>query len=285
MESLCKALLGRVEKPSGDTDFDIESELERQAEEQIEKDSIAEIDRYRRIDEWSGSFQNIYSRTALRCQLRFTQAKMVDLDIMHFLQYSRVGTFDLLRLDAFYCLIELDIFRIPELLRWFMYTMSSDTSSLIRHGLHSLFGKALALVAFGHAQIPEPQPQHNSVIIEQESSTEVRQADLARKQTIPGALDALKKELSGNAMLRESIWAACNSTCIGLMEISEFVDLCRILYDPVTSSKVVLKYPRRWKVQHLGNVHLSTPLTLMLWLTFQRQNCGSTKPFDRYPCL
>lgn len=256
MGSLCNALLGRVEKPSGDIDFDIESELERQAEEQIEKDSIAEIDRYRRIDEWSGSFQNIYSRTALRCQLRFAQAKMVDLDIMHFLQYSRVGTFDLLRLEAFDCLIELDIFRVPELLRWFMYTMSSDTSPLIRHGLYSLFGRALALIAFGHAQIPEPQPQHNNVIIEQESSTEVRQADLARRQTVPGALDALKKELSGNVMLRESIWAACNSTCIGLMEISEFVDLCKILYDPVTSAKIVLKYPRRWKVQHLGNAKL-----------------------------
>jgi transcription initiation factor TFIID subunit 2 len=260
MQSLCNALLGKVETLSGDLEFDMESALESQAEEQIEKDSISEIDRYRRMDEWSSSFQNIYSRTALRCQLRFMRAKMVNFDLMHFLQYTRAGGYDLLRLEAFNSLIELDIFRTPELLRWVFYTMSSDNSALIRHKLHQLFGRALASIAFGDGRNPEPAAQDGGLIIEQESSTEVRRADLARRQTVPGALNALKRELSGNLTLRESIWAACNSTCVSLLEVSDFVDLCRVLYDSVCSVMVTLKYPRYWKVEHLGNVYL--PISL-----------------------
>jgi transcription initiation factor TFIID subunit 2 len=255
MKSLCHALEGRVDTSSlHELEFDMERELERQAEEKLEKDAVAEIDRYRRMDEWSSSFQNIFSRTALHCQLRLMQAKIMESDLMHFLQYTRSGTFDLLRLEAFECLVELDIFRSSELLRWFIYIMSSDPSPLMRHRLHQLFGKALAPVAFGTDQVSEQPSQSDGLIIEQESSTEVRRADLARKQTVPGALEALKKELSGNAVLKESLWAACNSSYLGALEVSDFGDLCRILYDPRTSVLVKLTYPRYWKVQHLGNV-------------------------------
>ncbi|KAL1979801.1 hypothetical protein VTN96DRAFT_5186 [Rasamsonia emersonii] len=254
MNSLCNALLGRVESSSSnDLEFDMEKELERQAEEQLEKDAIAEIDRYRRMDEWSSSFQNIYSRTALRCQLRLMQAKVIDLDVMHFLQYTRFGTFDMLRLEAFECLVELDIFSSPELLRWFIYVMSADPSPWMRHRLHRLFGIALATVAFGVEQPPTPPAPSDGLIIEQESSTEVRRAELARKQTVPGAIEALKKELSGNPVLKECLWAACNSPVIGALEISDFVDLCKVFYDPIFSLMVTLKYPRYWKAQHLGN--------------------------------
>lgn len=257
MEALCHAMLGKVEEPSDVMDdFDMDRALEAQAEEQLEKDAIAELDRYRRMDEWSSSFQNVYSRAALRCQMRLMQAKILNLDIMQFLPYTRAGTYDLLRLDAFECMVELDIFRNPELLRWFIFTMSSDSSACIRRRLHSLFGKALAPVAFGHetkTEAPATDTTDN-LIIEQESSTEVRQADLARRQTVTGALSALKREISGDQVLKESLWAACNSPCIGVLELSEFTDLCRVLYDAITSRMVSLKYPRYWSVKHLGRV-------------------------------
>lgn len=254
MTSLVNALEGRVADVSSlnDLEFDMEKELERQAEEKLERDVVTEIDRYRRMDEWSSSFQNIYSRTALRCQLRLTRAKIMDLDMIHFLQYTRSGTFDMLRLEAFDCLVELDIFTTPEVLRWFLFNMSSDNSAWIRHGLHSMMGRALASVAFGTDQASnEPLPSDN-LIIEQESTTDVRRADLARKQTMSGALEALKRELSQNTALKEALWAACNSPCIGTLEISNFADFCKVLYDPKTSVPVRLKYPRYWKCQHLG---------------------------------
>lgn len=255
MQSLCYAMQGKPESRADDMDdFDMERVLTAQAEEQLEKDVVAEIDRYRRMDEWSSSFQNVYSRAALRSQMQLMQANILDVDVMQFLPYTRPGTFNLLRLDAFECLVELGIFNAPELLKWFMFTMASDSSVWLRRSLHGLFGKALAPVAFGHGRKKEAPAPGDGLIIEQESSTEIRQADLARRQTITGALAALKREISGDPVLKESLWAACNSTYTGILEISEFTDLCRILYDPITSVMVKLRYPRYWKAKHLGKV-------------------------------
>lgn len=255
MQSLCHAMLGKVESaPVQFESLGMDEMREVHAEEQLEKDALAEIDRYRRMDEWSSSFQNVYSRAAIRCQMQLMQANIVDMDIMQFLPYTRAGTYDLLRLDAFECLVEMDVFKSPELLKWFIFTMSNDSSAWVRRRLHSLFGKALAPVAFGRESETQAPASGDGLIIEQESSTEVRQATLARKQTVPGAMEALKLEVSGDQVLKEALWAACNSPCIGVLELSEFVDLCRIIYNPVTSVRVSLKYPRYWKVKHLGKV-------------------------------
>ncbi|KAJ5802144.1 uncharacterized protein N7503_004594 [Penicillium pulvis] len=254
MNSLCHALQGRNESRQEDelAHFDMERVLEAQAEEQIEKDSVAEFDRYRRMDEWSGSYQNLYARSALQCQMQMMQAKIQETDLMRFVPYTRAGTFDLLRVQAFDCLVELDISQIPDLLRWLIFTMTSDSSAYVRHHCQRLFGRALAMIAFGRAPQPE-NTQNDGLIIEQESSTEVRQADLARRQTVPGAIEALKRELYHDASLKEYLWAACNALPIGLHEMSEIADICNVMFEPVTSKKAVLKYPRFWNVQNLGN--------------------------------
>ncbi|KAJ5354991.1 uncharacterized protein N7496_012203 [Penicillium cataractarum] len=257
MRSLCHAMLGRTEPRPEDelSQFDMERVIEAQAEEQLEKDAIAEFDRYRRMDEWSSSFQNLYARAALECQVQLMQANVLEVDLMRFIPYTRSGTYDLLRIRAFECLVDLDIAKNHDLFRWLIFTMTSDSSAYVRHHCQRLFGRALAQVAFGQAPQTEPV-QTGGLIIEQESSTEVRQADLARRQTVPGAIEALKKEMSGEPSLRDYMWAACNSTAIGVHELSELTDVCSILFDPVTSKIAKLKYPRFWKVQHLGHGQL-----------------------------
>ncbi|KAI9367852.1 hypothetical protein BJX61DRAFT_547091 [Aspergillus egyptiacus] len=280
MKSLTHAMLGKVETRSDElSDFNMEAVLEAQAEDQLEKDAVAEIDRYRRMDEWSSSFQNVYSRAALRCQMQLMQAKVADVDVMQFLPYTRVGTYDLLRLEAFECLVELDIFKSPELLRWFVFTMSNDPSVWFRRRLHDLFGRALAPVAFGRNIVNEPQTEADGLIIEQESSTEVRQADLARRQTVTGALAALKKEVADDQVFKECLWAACNSPIIGILELSEFTDLCRVIYDAATTKKVALKYPRYWAVRHLGKgrLHFFRSTKIRTSLNPSKDSTSSTK--------
>jgi transcription initiation factor TFIID subunit 2 len=254
MKSLCHAMLGRNESRNDEEldHFDMERVLETQAEEQLEKDAIAEFDRYRRMDEWSSSFQNLYSRAALHCQAQLMQAKIINVDLMRFLPYTRAGTYDLLRIQAFQCLVDLDIGQSPELLRWLMYTLSTDSSAWIRHQSLGLLGQALAQVAFGRPQQPEGA-QTDGLIIEQESTTEVRRDDIARRQTIPGAIEALKRELSLDGSMKEYMWAACNSPTMNLLELSELTDLCRVLYDPITSKLVRMRLPRYWNVKNLGH--------------------------------
>ncbi|KAJ6009930.1 hypothetical protein N7499_004669 [Penicillium canescens] len=254
MKSLCHAMLGRNESRNDEEldHFDMERVLETQAEEQLEKDAIAEFDRYRRMDEWSSSFQNLYSRAALHCQAQLMQAKIIDVDLMRFLPYTRAGTYDLLRIQAFQCLVDLDIGQSPELLRWLMYTLSTDSSAWIRHQSLGLLGQALAQVAFGRPEQPEGA-QTDGLIIEQESTTEVRRDDIARRQTIPGAIEALKRELSLDGSMKEYMWAACNSPTMNVLELSELTDLCRVLYDPITSKLVRMRLPRYWNVKNLGH--------------------------------
>jgi transcription initiation factor TFIID subunit 2 len=267
MKSIGRALLGKKEPHNDDLAFDMERELQRQAEDQLDKDCIAEIDRYRRMDEWTSSFQNVYSRTAIECQYRLMRANMLDMDVVQFLQYTRPGTFELLRLEAFEILAELNLFRRPELLTWFMYNMSSDISPWVRRSLHRVFGRNLADVAFGEEDSHQDRAATNGLVIEQESSTEARQAQLARRQTITGAIAALKQELAGNQVLKGALWAACNSPFVGLSELCDFVDLCAVLYDPIEQKLVNLKYPRYWSVQHLGSVS-SDPV--LAWLQENR---------------
>ena len=137
MRSLCEAMLGKIETRQEDMDdFDMERVLQAQAEEQLEQDAVAEIDRYRRMDEWSSSYQNVYSRAALQCQTQLMKANILGFDFMQFLPYTRAGTYDLLRLDAFECLVEMDMFKSPELVKWFIFTMSTDSSAGLRRRLH-----------------------------------------------------------------------------------------------------------------------------------------------------
>ncbi|KAJ5328853.1 hypothetical protein N7452_009243 [Penicillium brevicompactum] len=239
MKSLCHAMLGRSESRTDEEldHFDMERVLETQAEEQLDKDAIAEFDRYRRMDEWSSSFQNLYSRAALQCQAQLMQAKMLDMDLMRFIPYTRAGTYDLLRMDAFQCLVDLDISQSPDLLRWLMFTFSADSSAWIRHQGLRLFGQTLAQIAFGRPQQQEAS-LNDGLIIEQESTTDIRRDDIARRKTIPGAIEALKRELSSDTAFREYMWAACNSPAMGLLELSELTDLCRVLYDNLGHGKV-----------------------------------------------
>lgn len=168
--------------------------------------------------------------------------------------------------------------------------MSSDNSQWFRRRLHTVFGRALASIAFfGTGRKEEPSAQMDGLVIEQEGSTEVRQADLARRQTITGALEALKREVSGNVALKDSLWAASNSPSIGVLELSNFVDLCKVLYDPVSSCVVALKYPRYWRVQHLGKVSIcrlfkARILPIVYLLIFSRDECVSSNRtvFERH---
>ncbi|KAI5301511.1 hypothetical protein KEM56_001648, partial [Ascosphaera pollenicola] len=262
LRSLGRALLGRApprpDHPDDDLGFDMEAELERQQEEQLDKDCMAEIDRYRRMDEWTSSFQNIYTRTAIRCQRDFMKANITEYDPIQFLQYTRAGTFEILRVEAFDILADFNIFSARELLTWFIYTMSSDVSPWIRRRLHETFGRNLAAIAFGDesTHATTPQEEEGGLIIQTEPSAEDRQQQLARRQTIPGALTALKHELEGpsSSVLKDALWAACNSPTVTLAELQDLVvGKLRFYRSDRPRTKIIPKWVPRPAVDNSNN--------------------------------
>lgn len=216
---------------------------------------LEEIDRHRRIDEWIPSYHNILSTTALDCKRVLAKAGIIQTRPADFLQYTPDGTSEYLRLSAFSNLMALGLAKNNAILRWFLFVLGTDPSLHVRESMLRIFGKTLGALAVGeHLEVAKEQAaQLDGLVIEQESTTEARQADLARKQTVEGALNALRDEVSANLVLEKELWKSIRSPTLSLRQLGELLDICDWLYEPDSKIIVVLRYPRYWEYKNLGN--------------------------------
>lgn len=212
------------------------------------------------MDEWAGSYQSLYSRTALDCQRLLANSKIGPANEMHFLQYTRPGNYDLLRLTAFDSLIQPPLLRSPAVLRYITFCMSSDPSPWLRSSLRRSFGRLLGVVAIGDHLKAHQAETTEDLVIENDSDVANQQAQSARKRLVDAAIAALKDEIGDNDNLKRSLWAAVNSTVLSIDELQVTLDFCRMLYEPVDSLIFKIKYPTYWKVEYLGKVTLSSPV-------------------------
>ena len=243
--------------PRKDAGLNTLNEEEQLEDNDFRKDAIGEIERYRRIDEWTSSFQNVFSVTALKCLLRLSKSNLLYPKIADFLQYTRSGNSDQVRLQAFDCIAELGKLKNEALSAYVLHSVSNDPSPYMREQLYRVFGKGLGMMAIGEER-PEPKKQQVSdgLVIEQDDSAETRQADFARRQTIEGALAALKDEIQHGEKLKDSLWAAVTASGTSFSELARLVNLCETLYEPVDSVIPELSYPKYWRVEHVGNCKL-----------------------------
>lgn len=233
---------------------------------------LEEIDRYRRMDEWIPSFNNVLSTTALDCQRRLAKANAADFSLYDFLQYTREGTSDDLRISAFEAMMDLDLVKHDKVLRWFLIVLGSDPSPYLREHMLRLFGKLLAALAIGEISISSTNirsgnegvtEENDGLIIENDgltienTSTDARKKYVDRRKTVTGALEALKEEIGGNETLRKGLWAAISSPAISLQQMGQLIDICSLLYTPNSSLIITLRFPRYWKCRHLGKGQLS----------------------------
>ena len=255
MNALAEALSS---KPAPATDaFEIDMDEEDDEDDlRFHNACIDEIDRYRRIDEWIPSYHNVLSTTALDCKRRLIAAGAMPFRPAEFLQYTRDGTCDILRLTAFRNLLDLGLIRNEAVFHWFLSALGMDPSPHVRDRMLRLLNRSLGAVAIGEKSGPATMAaaQQDNLIIEQESSTDARRDDLARKQTVEGALKALKADMGGNKVLKEGLWDVITSPIASLREIGEVLQICELLYEPESSMIVVLKYPRYWRCAKVGKV-------------------------------
>lgn len=203
MRALCDALIPDTEGGSfyyGDDDEFEEGELL--------KNSVKEIDRYRLREEFEPTWNSICSITALECKSRLAKAKLVYAEVTEFLQYTSPANDDLMRVGAFGDLISFASLRRDRIVSYVLDIMTQDPSPFVRENLRRLFFKGLGAIAIGE-YIPENNiSNQDGLIIEQESSTTDRQALMARKQTVAGALKALREEIESNENFKKALWKA-----------------------------------------------------------------------------
>ena len=203
------------------------------------------------MDEWTSSYQNLYSRTALECQSMLVDAGVIKFSPLHFLQYTRPGNYDMLRLSAYNTLVKPEIFETPSILRYILHCTVADASSWIRESLREAFGRALANRAiFGKKE--DVNKKQDDIVVEDDAAE--------------GALEALKAELSRNGALKQHIWNAICYEHTDLGDLQVLLDFCKLLYDPVNTLVVSLIQPKYWRVEKVGKVS-STVRLIVIELT------------------
>ena len=278
MRGLAEALASKPPFPENDLDFE-----DGDGDNQTFLDAcLDEIDRYRRIDEWIPSYHNILSTTALDCKRILAKAGIIQTIPADFLQYTPDGTSEYLRISAFSNVMASGLAKNDAILRWFLFVLGTDPSPYVRENMLQIFGKILGSLAVGeHLEVAKEQAaQLDGLIIEQESTTEARQADLARKQTVEGALKALRDEVSANPVLKKELWKAIESPALSLRQLRELLDVCDWLYEPDAKIIVVLRYPRYWKCKNLGKGKLLFTRTSRVRITIpKRKPITAPQPF------
>ncbi|EXJ80773.1 hypothetical protein A1O3_07057 [Capronia epimyces CBS 606.96] len=250
MQSIDSGANGDMVMGMDNMDLDFEDEMHEMR--QFELQALEEIDRYRRMDEWTSSYQNLYSRTALECQAMLAATGIGRFSPLHFLQYTRPGNYEMLRAAAYNVLLGPAVFDNTSILRYVLYCMVADASPWLRQSLQRAFGKVLAKRAIGDRNTTAPPAADGLVIEDTAAGADARQHELARRQTIEGAMAALKQELGDNHVLQSALWDAVCYDQITLEDLQTLLDFCRLLYEPINRMRVTLRLPRYWRVDNLG---------------------------------
>ncbi|KAJ4296050.1 Transcription initiation factor TFIID subunit 2 [Collariella sp. IMI 366227] len=229
------------------TDDDDDAEFRRFIEKTIE-----EIDKYRRMDEWTSTYKNIWTTTALHCKMRLMKARVIPLAPIEFVQYLQEGNLDLIRIEAFDCLVELGFLAKVPIMKLLLASVSSDPSPFIRDRLFKIFCKGIAAVALGESKAAQTEPDQlvddSGLVVELgEAEIQQRKLDATRSQSIPQAVAALKEELKGNTELQAAMWRAVESPQTSVKEKFQLLTICSAMFEADDSLLMTFNYPKFWK--------------------------------------
>ncbi|KAF2795808.1 hypothetical protein K505DRAFT_359839 [Melanomma pulvis-pyrius CBS 109.77] len=254
MRCLAKSLT--VDKPSA-RDQDRMLIDEGAVEFEFEGKAIDELGRHQRLDEWIPTYRNIYTMTALDCSFMLMTNRIVPLKPTDFLQYTRIGNAENVRVHAWDCLVRLGMLQKEGVLKYMIHEIASDPSPHFRAELLRIFDMAIGLIAIGDVFTPEkpPEQSNEALVIEQTEGPSDRETGLAR-QGLKGALKALKADLAFNETLKKALESALRSDKTSARDVAELLEICQTFITPVDKLEVHLKYPRYYKVRHLGNGQL-----------------------------
>ncbi|QIW95833.1 hypothetical protein AMS68_001351 [Peltaster fructicola] len=251
------AVSHREQKQSYHFDFDGGDDLPMDVDNpdaDFEQGAVSEIERYRRIDEWVSTYQNIYSITALECLQKLKKAGIVGDKTRELLIYTRRTNAPDVRLAAYNCLNGTGITKRPLMLKYMLHELADDASPYVRNRLLKSFGEALGHIALDDdetARAPPVQTADTGLVLEQEITAEARHLEVTRKTTPEGALAALKQYLLEHASFREALWYAITNPGMTVDEVGALADVASWLYDAKTSYMVRLRLPRPYRAERV----------------------------------
>ncbi|EJT74461.1 TATA-binding protein associated factor Taf2 [Gaeumannomyces tritici R3-111a-1] len=230
------------------------------------EEALMEIERYLRMDEWTNSYQNIWTTTALGCKQKLMKAGVIPISAIDFVQYLQDGTLDLIQIKAFEALVDLGFLLHKGVVRLLLAFMTTHHSPFVRDRLFQVFSWGVAALAFGEYEdikklgvSPAGDDDQDDDVLMMENADaiiEKKKGEEARRSNIDRALAELKKEFAKaeSQDLLVELWNAICSPVIGLIEQYNLLDMCRTLFDADYSCRVTVRHPTQWSVGRADGV-------------------------------
>lgn len=229
-------------------------------EQQFVEDALEQIERVLRRDEWTNSYQNIWTIAGLDAKQKLMKAEVIPKNFSDFAQYLLDGTRDLIRIKCFEALIDLGAMMDPTFFTFLMYALMTDRSPYVRSKLIGALATGLAAIAFGDHSTPvkhEPLPDESDGLLlvqDSEKEIEARKEKFARKENLEAALNALKREMDETYVANKGFFNSAMSKALdhgdlGRADVDSLLDLASMMFGEAENWVLTLKYPRVWRVK------------------------------------
>ncbi|PHH86169.1 hypothetical protein CDD83_10633 [Cordyceps sp. RAO-2017] len=223
-------------------------------------EAMDQVERVLRRDEWTNSYQNVWTIAGLDAKRRLMMADVIPRKFADFGQYILDGTRDAVRIKAFEALVDLGAMMEPVFFSFFLYALMTDRSPYVRGKLIRAMARGLAAIAFGeHAKKDarnEPAADEwDSLLLVQDSAQEIeaRKEKFARKQDLDAALKALRREIEetygkDDRHYSTAMRKALDHPELGRGEVETMLDLAAMMFEEARSWVLTIGLPKAWKV-------------------------------------
>lgn len=226
------------------------------------EDALEQIERVLRRDEWTHSYQNIWTIAGLDAKQRLMKAEVIPKRPLDFGQYLMDGTADEIRVKCFEALVELGGLMDPQVFTFLLYVLSTDRSPWLRMKLIHVVSRGLAAIAFGEEEVAAPAAppaddlDAGLVVQDDTQEIEARKERFARKENLDVALKALRKELAEkyNAVDKaygKAMRHALEHRGLGRADVESLLDLATMMFEEAGEFIVNLNLPKAWKAQRV----------------------------------
>lgn len=256
VEALATSLI-----PSKQDDwYALQNKVPNSDEKEFLDQAMEQIERVLRRDEWTHSYQNVWTIAGLDAKQRLMKAGVIEANFVDFGQYLLDGTRDLIRIKAFEALIDLGAMMDPQMFTFLIYSLTTDRSPYVRSKLIDITATGLAAIAFGeHTKNTRKEPlpdDADALLLVQDSAQEIeaRKERFARKENLEAALKALRREMEETYGADERYYStamrkALDYPDLGRAELESLLDLAAMMFDEARSWVLTLNLPKAWKVE------------------------------------
>ena len=239
-----------------------QSKVPSEEERRFLEEALEQIERVLRRDEWTNSYQNIWTVSGLDAKQKLMKAEVIPKSYADFGQYLLDGTRDVIRVKCFEALIDLGGMMDSTTFTFLLYVLATDKSPWIRSKLIKAMASGLAAIAFGEHQkavkneptLEDAEADPLELVQDTAQEIEARKEKFARRENLDAALKALKKEMEetyggDERHYSKAMKKALDHPGLGRAEIENLLDLASMMFEEAQGWILTLNLPRAWKVE------------------------------------